>query len=226
MRAERLLATMLLMQRRGVVTAAEIAAGMGVSVPTARRDLDALALAGVPVYAKQGRGGGWSLVGGARTDLTGFSVGEAVALFAALGSLGRADSIVARKLRQALPEPFRGVADAASDAMLVDPTPWGREREPEPEALLALVDAVAHRKVMVIEYVDAAGRQSRRQIGPLGLVEKAGVWYLLANTNGGRRHFKVARIAVATPTGDLFARPASFDLRRAWERVLAGPGEW
>ncbi|PZA19223.1 helix-turn-helix transcriptional regulator, partial [Modestobacter versicolor] len=86
MRADRLVAVLLLMQTRGRVTAAELAAELEVSVATARRDLEALSAAGVPVYPQAGRGGGWSLVGGARTDLTGLTEPEAQALFALLGT--------------------------------------------------------------------------------------------------------------------------------------------
>ena len=81
MRADRLVATLLLMQSRGRVTAAELADELEVSVATARRDLEALSAAGIPVYPQPGRGGGWALVGGARTDLSGLSSNEAQALF-------------------------------------------------------------------------------------------------------------------------------------------------
>ena len=86
MRADRLVATLLLMQARGRVTAAEVATELEVSVATARRDLEALSTAGIPVYPQPGRGGGWSLVGGARTDLTGLTASEAQALFLLVGS--------------------------------------------------------------------------------------------------------------------------------------------
>src|SRR5262245_52285136 len=85
MRADRLVAALLLMQARGRVTAAEVAAELEVSVATARRDLEALSTAGIPVYPQPGRGGGWSLVGGARTDLSGLSSAEAQALFLLVG---------------------------------------------------------------------------------------------------------------------------------------------
>ena len=85
MRADRLITALLLLQRRGRVTAAELAAELEVSVATARRDLEALSAAGIPVYPQPGRGGGWSLVGGARTDLSGLSAPEAQALFRLAG---------------------------------------------------------------------------------------------------------------------------------------------
>src|SRR5690625_7485519 len=89
MRAERMIATLLLMQARGRVTAAELAAELEVSVATARRDLEALSTSGVPVYPQPGRGGGWSLVGGARSDLSGLTATESEALFLLLASAGR-----------------------------------------------------------------------------------------------------------------------------------------
>src|SRR5882724_3559599 len=85
MRADRLVAILLMMQTRGRVTAAEVAEELETSVATARRDLEALSTAGVPVYPQPGRGGGWSLIGGARTDLTGLTAGEARALFLLAG---------------------------------------------------------------------------------------------------------------------------------------------
>jgi len=127
-RADRLVSLLLLMQSRGRVTAAQAAAVLEVSVPTARRDLEALALAGVPVYAQPGRGGGWSLVGGARTDLTGLSADEVSALFLVAGPGATASPAVRsalRKLVRAVPATFRSDAEAAAGAVLVDPRRWG-----------------------------------------------------------------------------------------------------
>jgi predicted DNA-binding transcriptional regulator YafY len=128
MRADRLVATLLLMQTRGRVTAAELAAELEISVATARRDLEALSTAGVPVYPQPGRGGGWRLVGGARTDLSGLSSREAQALFLLAGPAAAAAPEVKsalRKLMGALPGTFRADASAAADAVLVDQTGWG-----------------------------------------------------------------------------------------------------
>src|SRR5436190_10563265 len=119
MRADRLVAVLLLMQARGRVTAAELADELEISVATARRDLEALSAAGVPVYPQAGRGGGWSLVGGARTDLTGLTASEAQALFLFAGpaaSVAPAVRSALRKLVQALPGTFRADAEAAASA--------------------------------------------------------------------------------------------------------------
>lgn len=108
MRADRLVATLLLMQSRGRVTAAELAEELEVSVATARRDLEALSTAGIPVYPQPGRGGGWSLLGGARTDLSGLSATEAQALFLLVGPAAAVSAeakAALRKLVRALPGP-------------------------------------------------------------------------------------------------------------------------
>lgn len=130
MRADRLLAALLLLQAKGKVTAAELATELEVSLATARRDLEALSTAGVPVYAERGRQGGWRLLGGARTDLSGLSAPEARSLFLLLGPAAVTSPQVAsalRKLLHALPQTFRARAEAAADAILVDPARWGSE---------------------------------------------------------------------------------------------------
>src|SRR5687768_17096710 len=133
MRADRLVSSVLLMQSRGRVTAAELAAELEISVATARRDLEALSAAGVPVYPQPGRGGGWQLVGGARTDLSGLTAAEAQALFLLAGPAASTAPEVRsalRKIVRALPGPFRADAETAADAVVVDPAGWGaRERE-------------------------------------------------------------------------------------------------
>ena len=119
MRADRLVATLLLMQSRGRVTAAELAEELEVSVATARRDLEALSTAGIPVYPQPGRGGGWSLLGGARTDLSGLTAAEAQALFLLVGpaaAVAPEAKAALRKLVRALPDTFRADAEAVARA--------------------------------------------------------------------------------------------------------------
>src|SRR5215468_10567529 len=135
MRADRLVAALLLMQSKGRVTAAELAFELEVSVATARRDLEALSAAGVPVYPQVGRGGGWSLLGGARTDLSGLSAPEARALFLLVGPAAAVSDDARqalRKLVRALPSTFREDAEAAAVATAVDPAPWGASGRPRP----------------------------------------------------------------------------------------------
>ena len=129
MRADRLVAALLILQARGRVTAAELADELEVSERTARRDLEGLAMAGVPVYSQAGRGGGWSLVGGARTDLSGLTAAEARTLFLVAGPSAAATPQIKaalRKLVRALPEPFRAEAEAAAAAVVIDPASWDR----------------------------------------------------------------------------------------------------
>ena len=121
MRADRLVAILLMLQRREQVTATEVAHELEVSERTARRDLEALSVAGIPVYSLPGRGGGWRLLGGARTDLSGLTAGEARALFLVAGPASTATPAVKaalRKLVRALPEPFREQAEAAATSVV------------------------------------------------------------------------------------------------------------
>lgn len=223
MRADRLVATLLLMQSRGRVTAAELAAELEVSVATARRDLEALSTAGIPVYPQPGRGGGWSLLGGARTDLSGLSAAEAQALFLLVGpaaAVAPEAKAALRKLVRALPDTFRADAEAAANAVVIDPTRWGelgRERSAMVETLQAAV--VRRRKVRMV-YTSRARQRTERLVAPLGLVDKDDVWYLLAGTEKGRRTFRVDRIVEAVTTELPAERPAGFDLAAAWEEVV------
>ncbi|MCP2335122.1 helix-turn-helix transcriptional regulator [Actinomadura rupiterrae] len=218
MRADRLVAVLLLMQSRGRVTAAEIAAELEVSVATTRRDLEALSSAGIPVYPQAGRGGGWSLLGGARTDLTGLKSSEARALFLLLGpaaAIAPEAKAALRKLVRALPSTFRQEAEAAADAIVVDPAGWGEHRRVRPVLVDLLEDAVVRRRKTRLTY---SGRE--RLIDPLGLVDKDDTWYLIAGTADGRRTFRVDRITDAEVSEEQFTRPADFDLTRAWDEVV------
>ncbi|MET0187882.1 MAG: YafY family protein [Pseudonocardia sediminis] len=223
MRADRLVATVLLMQARGRVTAAEVADELEVSVATARRDLEALSSAGVPVYAQAGRGGGWSLVGGARTDLTGLTSSEATALFLLAGpaaSVAPPVRSALRKLVGALPEVFRADAEAAADAIVVDPARWGEQDRERPATVGALQDAVVRRRKVSLVYEGRDRRRSQRLVDPWGLVDKDDVWYLVAGTEGGQRTFRVDRMVTVTVTDEPAHRPEGFDLSVEWERVV------
>ena len=141
MRADRLVATLLLMQSRGRVTAAKLAEELEVSVATARRDLEALSTAGIPVYPQPGRGGGWSLLGGARTDLSGLTAAEAQALFLLVGpaaAVAPEAKAALRKLVRALPDTFRADAEAAASAVVIDPARWGEHGKQRSELVAAL----------------------------------------------------------------------------------------
>lgn len=219
MRADRLVAALLILQARGRTTARQLAAELEVSVKTARRDLEALGAAGVPVYATPGRGGGWELIGGARTDLSGLSAAEARALFLVAGpsaSLAPEAKAALRKLVRALPETFRTEAAAAGSALVVDSAAWGKRPE-QPEPLRSVLEsAVIERLRLRISYVNRSGHESERAVDPLGLARKGPTWYLLAGTHRGVRTFRVDRIRSADPTGEPARRPDDFDLAAAW----------
>ncbi|GAA3094057.1 WYL domain-containing protein [Kribbella aluminosa] len=217
------MAVLLLMQARGRVTAAEVAAELEISVATARRDLEALSTAGIPVYPQPGRNGGWQLVGGARTDLSGLSATEAQALFLLVGpaaSIAPDAKAALRKLVRALPDTFREHAQAAAEAVVIDPARWGEHVKERPELVRRLQDAVVRRDRVRLVYSGRGQDTSERTAEPLGLVDKDDVWYLIAGTTNGRRTFRVDRIVTAEPTGDSFERPGDFELSSAWAEIV------
>ncbi len=223
MRADRLVATLLLMQSRGRVTAAELAEELEISVATARRDLEALSSAGVPVYPQPGRGGGWSLVGGARTDLSGLSASEAQALFLLAGpaaSVSPSVKSALRKLVRALPDTFRADAEAAADAVVVDPSRWGEREKERPELLTVLQSGIVRRRKVRFGYAKKGEEPVERVADPWGLVDKDDIWYLIAGTGKGQRTFRVDRISGAEVTEEPAERPDDFELSQAWEKVV------
>jgi len=226
MRADRLVATLLLLQARTRVTAAEVAAELEVSERTARRDLEALSAAGIPVYAQPGRNGGWELVGGARTDLTGLTADEARALFQVAGPAAAATpelKAALRKLVRALPEPFRATAQTAAASVVIDAAGWGQVRRvTAPPHLEALQAAVAAGEQVWLGYADREKKTSTRIVHPLGLALKGTVWYLVADTDAGVRTFRVWRVSSVERTGEPVVRPAGFDLEAEWQRIVAG----
>jgi predicted DNA-binding transcriptional regulator YafY len=228
MRADRLVATLLFLQARGRVTAAEVADELEVSVKTARRDLEALAIAGIPVYSQAGRGGGWSLIGGARTDLTGLTAAEARTLFLIAGPSSAVTpeaKAALRKLVHALPETFRAEAEKAAAAIVLDPARWGGKPPSTPPHLEALQQAVVQSVQIRLGYTDAKGAVTERIVHPLGLVSKGTTWYLLADTDAGRRTFRVWRVRSVELTNEPARRPADFDLHEAWQEVVAALDE-
>ena len=223
MRADRLVAALLFMQSRGRITAAELAAELEVSVATARRALEALSAAGVPVYPRPGRGGGWALVGGARTDLSGLSATEARALFLLVGPAAALSSdakAAMRKLVRALPRTFRADAEAAASATMLDPTGWSERERPRPAAVDLLQDAVVRRRKVRLTYTDARRERSERLVDPWGLVDKDDVWYLVAGTSRGQRTFRLDRVTDAVTTDEPAERPDDFALDAAWQDVV------
>lgn len=244
MRADRLVATLLLLQARGSVTAREVAEELEVSERTARRDLDALAVSGVPIYSVRGRGGGWRLIGGASTDLTGLRSPEARALMtmvaATSGSTPELRTAMA-KLTQAMPEPVRAQAEAVLAATINDDRPWGRTADTNtdgastdrastdgaggaawPEWLVPLQEAVLARRPIELGYARPNRAATVRRVEPLGLVHKRGVWYVVGATDAGDRTFRVDRVRSVEMLDERFDPPADFDLEATWNEMNAG----
>jgi len=223
MRADRLVAVLLMLQSRGRVTAAQVAAELEISERTARRDLDALAMAGLPVYSQPGRNGGWELAGGGRTDLSGLSAAETRALFLVAGTATATPEVRAalRKLVRALPQTFRASAQAAAAAVVVDPDAWDRpaRRRRPPEHLDALQQAVVDGEQIVLEYRARDGAPSTRVVHPLGLVTKGTVWYLVGGTDAGLRTFRADRVTRLERTGQPTVKPPGFDLDAVWREI-------
>jgi predicted DNA-binding transcriptional regulator YafY len=220
-RADRLVAVLLLLQAKGRVTAAEVAEELEVSERTARRDLEALGLAGLPVYSMRGRNGGWYLAGDGRTDLSGLSAAEARALFLVAGPSSSATPEVRaalRKLVRALPEPFRREAQAAWSAVVVDDRSWDGSSytTSTPQHLDAVQHAVVLRRQIELGYAARDGACSTRVVHPLGLATKRSVWYLVADTVAGLRTFRVDRMTAVRVLDDDAVRPPDFDLEQAW----------
>ena len=224
MRADRLVAILLMLQQRQQVTAAEVAGELEISERTARRDLDALGMAGLPVYSVQGRHGGWRLAGGGKTDLSGLSSPEVRALFMVAGaSTATTPELRAalRKLVRALPEQWRADAETAAQAVVIDPNSWSgmTGSKPTPVHLDAVQQAVIGGNQLRIGYIARDHQPSSRVVDPLGLAAKGPSWYLIANTDAGQRTFRVDRITAIEPTGVIVRRPEGFDLNDTWQAV-------
>jgi len=208
------------------MTAAALAVALEVSQRTIYRDVEALSEAGVPIHAERGATGGIVLADGYRRALAAFSEDELQALFAAaespLHDLGVAALPTAlQKLAGALPEPQRRVAQANRDRLLIDHNRWGRDA-PNVEVLQRLRTAVADAFSVSIDYRDRTGSVSTRSVDPLGLIAKAGIWYLVAtDRDKGERTFRVDRMTALRETRLRFNRPSGFDLDRHWRASVA-----
>ncbi|MEQ7009676.1 YafY family protein [Actinopolymorpha sp. B17G11] len=226
MRADRLVAIVLLLQAHGQLTAPALASRLEVSERTIRRDLDALLLSGLPLYSQRGRGGGWALTDGYQVNLSGLTADEAQALFLATGpellaglGIEQGVSSALRKLLAALPKETRSHATKAHRAVHVDPTRWGQLAEETPRMLASLRAAVVAGLQVDLTYAKPGREASVRRVHPYGLVSKSGVWYLLAGTEAGPRTFRASRVADVAATAEPVERPDDFDLARAWEEV-------
>jgi predicted DNA-binding transcriptional regulator YafY len=217
MRASRLVSFLLVLQTRGQLTALELAERLEVSERTVQRDAQALAAAGVPIVSLRGPAGGYRLERGYRTRLTGLDATEAEALFvgpAAELGLGRELAAARLKLLASLPEDLQERAGRAAKLFHVDTRGWFREEDRVPH-LPVIASALWRGRRLDMRYREGAKVVSRR-IDPLGLVLKAGVWYLLARRRGEERVYRVSRVVSARERPESFERPLGFDLAAAW----------
>ena len=220
MRASRLLSILILLQLRGRLTAEALAAEFEVSVRTIYRDVEALSAAGVPVYADRGPGGGFALLDGYRTRLTGLTAAEAESLFLSglpgpAAELGLKGPMAAaqRKLLAALPE--GGSIGRIAARFHLDPAEWYQAAESSPR-LPAIAQAVWDQRRLWLRYESWNGLRER-VVEPLGLVLKGGAWYLVAAVGADRRTYKVASILDhRVLTDEPFTRPTGFDLAAHW----------
>jgi predicted DNA-binding transcriptional regulator YafY len=221
MRASRLVALLLHLQHRGGATAAELAAALEVSVRTVYRDVAALQAAGVPLWTETGPGGGIRLVEGWQSRLDGLTADEAGVLFLA-GAPGAAadlgvDTVLAAaqvKVLATLPPELRGRAARVRERFHLDAPGWFHHDEPLPH-LATVAEAVWAERRVDVRY-QRSDRAVDRRLEPLGLVLKAGTWYLVARHHDQVRTYRVGRIVDAVTCSERFERPPGFDLAAWW----------
>lgn len=221
MKASRLLSILMTLQAKGLVTAQFLAEECEVSIRTIYRDIDALSAAGIPVYADRGPEGGYRLIDGYRTRLTGMTAQEAEAVLlsgltgaAADLGIGALLASAQKKLLAALPADLRANAERISTRFHLDAPGWFGEAE-QPPHLPAIAKAIWDQRMISIRYRSWKA-ETRRLVAPLGLVMKGGAWYLVAQINGKLATYRVTRILDFTVTGEGFERPDRFDLADYW----------
>ncbi len=235
MRASRLLSILILLQMRGRLSAEALAAEFEISVRTIHRDVDQLSASGVPIYAERGRNGGFQLREGYRTKLTGFTASEAEALL--LSGAGRAASDLGigaeaaaaqLKLLASLPPDSGASAQRVAGRFHLDPANWYTRAESAP-LLPALAKAVWQEKRIRVRY-ESWKDVVVRELSPLGLVLKGGLWYLVAIAKNAPRTYRVSNILSLDILDLDFTRPKRFELSKFWsewvsefeERLLRG----
>ena len=229
MRADRLVSLVLLLRQRGRLSATALARELEVSTRTVLRDVEALSAAGVPVYAERGRHGGFALLPGFRTELTGLNHDEALALLVA-GSrrgaqafgLGSALASAMLKVVDALPESHRDTAAGVAERLLIDPETDLLSRRMDAEELPDPVAAEVRRAVFAghklrIRYAAVGRTPTWRTVDPIGLVTVRDQGYLLATRSGEDRTYRLSRIVAAEELAEPAQRPDRVDLDRAWQ---------
>jgi len=224
-RASRLLSIQMLLETRGRMNARALAGALEVSVRTLYRDVDQLTAAGVPIFAERGRSGGFQLLEGWKTTLTGLTASEAQAVFltglagpAAQLGLGAQVETAKLKLLTALPAPWREDAQRISSRLHLDPVDWYREPEPLPH-LATVAAAVWHERQLTIRY-ESWKATARRTVSPLGLVLKAGAWYLVAAVDDKPRTYRISNIMQVDSLQVHARRPRKFELARYWTESI------
>lgn len=228
MRADRLLSVLLLLQVHRRLTARELAQRLEVSERTIHRDMEALSAAGFPVFAERGSGGGWMLVEGYRTNLTGLNKDEIQALFLTkplklLADLGleKASNAALLKLSAALPSTHRDNAEQARQRIHIDLSGWNRSNE-SIEFLPAVQEAIWQERKLRLTYQRGGGCDPvERLVDPLGLVAKGSVWYLVAAVDGALRSYRVSSILGVEQSAEQCVRPKGFDLAAFWAQSTA-----
>lgn len=222
MRADRLLAILMLLQTHGKRTTQQMAREVGVSRRTILRDLDALSNAGIPVYTESGPGGGVALDEKYQLALSGLSATDLPALFVSgmpsllgdVGMEGRAEEILLQ-LFAALPIYHQQAVQQIRHRLHVDPLWWWREEQPLPHWEVLQAGVFEDRKIRA-SYERHDGTLSERVLEPYSLVSKAGIWYLVARRDGEWRTYRVSRFRQVTLLSERFARDANFDLAAYW----------
>lgn len=222
MRASRLLSLLLLLQTRGRLTAEELSRELEVSVRTIYRDVESLSAAGVPVYGDRGPAGGYQLLNGYRTRLTGLTPDEAESIFlagmpgpAAELGLGTVLATAQLKLLAALPPELQSRANRISERFHLDAPSWFNESERLPY-LSIVASAVWDQQQIHVRYRRWRG-EVERTLDPLGIVLKAGNWYLVARSSGQLRTYRASRILELEVLDERFERPEEFDLASFWD---------
>nr|BFF01384.1 YafY family protein [Streptoalloteichus tenebrarius] len=217
-----MLSILLLLQTRGRMTAQELADELEVSVRTVYRDMDSLSAAGVPVYADRGRTGGYQVLQGYRTRLTGLNTDEAESLFLAgapgpASELGLGSVLAAAQLKllAALPPELRSRAGRIRERFHLDAPRWFSDDTPS--HLAEVAEALWNQRPIQVRYRmwDGKGEVTRR-LEPLGIVLKAGTWYLVARSGEHLRTYRVSRLLELTVLDEHFERPEDFDLVAYW----------
>ncbi|MEU1963799.1 WYL domain-containing protein [Nocardia sp. NPDC019304] len=229
MRADRLVSLVLLLRQRGRLTADALAHELEVSTRTVLRDIEALSAAGVPVYAERGRHGGFALLPGFQTELTGLNHDEALALLIAgtrrgarTFGLGSALASAMLKVVDALPESHRAIASDAAQRLLIDPETDLLSRrlvaEEVPDAIVTEIRrAVFAGHKLRIHYAAVDQTPMWRTVDPIGLVTARGQGYLLAMRSGADRTYRLSRVLAAEELPEPAQRPDRVDLDRAWQ---------